>query len=81
MSTDKFFEINGFKVRNSKFYLKDPNGRQVIHTTIRSDAYDSLNNIAKKHKKPMSKILDMIVIKFNEHPEIYREFIRDLKQY
>lgn len=81
MNNDKFIDINGFKVRNSKFYLKDPNGRQPIHTSIRSDAHKILTKIAKKHKKPMSKILDMMVIKFNEHPEIYREFIRDLKNY
>ena len=37
INKEEFIQINSFKVRNESYYLHDPHGRQVIHTTIRKD--------------------------------------------
>lgn len=81
INEEEFIQINSFKVRNELYYLHDPNGRQVIHTTIRKDFYKYLSSLSKQKKKPMSKILDCILITFNNHPEIMREFLKTLRNY
>lgn len=76
----EYYEINGIKIKKSNSYL-DKGDRKVIHTTIRSDMYKKINKIATKHKKPVSKCLDVIMLTFENHPEIMREFVNNLKKY
>lgn len=77
---EEFYEINGVKVRKSNFYL-NKGDRQVIHTSMRSDLYKKLSKIAKKNKKPISKCLDVIMLTFENHPEIMKEFNKNIKKY
>ena len=42
INKEEFIQINSFKVRNESYYLHDPNGRKVIHTTIRKDFHKYL---------------------------------------
>lgn len=75
-----FYEINGFKVKKSNFYL-NKGDRQVIHTSMRRDLYKKLSKIAKKHKMPISKCLDVIMLTFENHPDIMKEFNANVKRY
>lgn len=77
---NEHYEINGFKVKKSNFYV-NKGDRQVIHTSMRSDLYGKLKKIAKKHKMPISKCLDVIMLTFENHPEIMREFNNNVKKY
>lgn len=77
---NEFYEINGVKIRKSNFYL-DKGDRQVIHTSMRSDLYNKISKMAKKHKMPISKCLDVIMLTFENHPEIMKEFNRNIKKY
>ena len=81
INKEEFIQINSFKVRNESYYLHDPNGRQVIHTTIRKDFHKYLLSLSKRKHKPMSKILDCIIITFNNHPEIMKDFLKTLRNY
>lgn len=74
------FEINGIKIKTSNFYLHK-NDRQIIHTSMRSDLYKKLIKISTKLKKPKSKCLDVIMLTFENHPEIYKEFVNNIKKY
>ena len=77
---EEFYEINGVKVRKSNFYL-NKGDRQVIHTRMRSDLYKKLSKMAKKNKKTISKCLDVIMLTFENHPEIMKEFNKNIKKY
>lgn len=77
---EEFYEINGVKVRKSNFYL-NKGDRQVIHTSMRSDLYKKLSKMAKKNKKTISKCLDVIMLTFENHPEIMKEFNKNIKKY
>ena len=81
INKEEFIQINSFKVKNESYYLNDPNGRKVIHTTIRKDFHKYLLYLSKRKHKPMSKILDCIIITFNNHPEIMKEFLKTLRNY
>ena len=73
------YNINGIIIRNDKSYLKHK--RSIVHTTIRTDMYESLSKLSKAKKKPMSKILDCILITFENNPDIKKEFLKLLKKY
>lgn len=73
------YDINGIIISNNKSYLKHK--RSIIHTTIRTDMYESLLKLSKDKKKPMSKILDCILITFENNPDIKKEFLKLLKKY
>ena len=77
---EEFYEINGVKVRKSNFYL-NKGDRQVIHTSMRSDLYKKLSKMAKKNQKTISKCLDVIMLTFENHPEIMKEFNKNIKKY
>ena len=86
---EALFEIYDSKGNNMTFvdkgngnYEYNLNGNiSQIHTTNRKDFYKCLFSLSKRKHKPMSKILDCIIITFNNHPEIMREFRKTLRNY
>ena len=48
---------------------------------MRSDLYKKLSKMAKKNKKTISKCLDVIMLTFENHPEIMKEFNKNIKKY